>query len=60
MLGAGWRVFVLPASYLEESEGKMLFSFRYSHTDFCKGLEWVGRMRLHEVQVGRTPVSAAR
>lgn len=51
---------MLPASCLEESEGKMLFSFRYSHTDFCKGLEWVGRMRLHEVQVGRTPVSAAR
>lgn len=60
VLGAGWRVFMLPASCLEESEGKMLFSFRYSHTGICKGLEWVGRMCLQEVQVERNPVPAAR
>lgn len=50
---------MLPASYLEESEGNMLFSFRYSHTGLCKGLEWVGRMRLQEVQVGRNSCSCS-
>lgn len=37
-----------------DSEGKILVSFRFLPKDLSKGLDWIGRMSLREVQVQRS------